>query len=163
MDLLKEKLGKDEKIESIIKQSKNEHIKNYFLSNLIYIVIWLGLDAYFAYLMTLSTVNQNYWFIIIPMVGLNLLKIWTSMFAYLKATSEVKVSAYVLTNKALYFYQDGKYKTCNKILYKDVVSVKKSEYMLDGFYVASKDNFIKIINVENMEVLQKKITEMVVR
>ena len=98
--------------------------------------------------MTLKTVKEEFWLVLIPVCGFNLLIIWTYIFKVLKEYTEKKESGYVLTDKAIYSYSNGKYKQLNRIALEDIVVVEKSEFIYDGFYVASLNTNIHITNIK---------------
>ena len=121
--------------------------------------MWIAFDIYFIYLLTKDALVEKYWFTIIPLVGVNLLKIWTSVFAYLKDLSNLKTEGYVLTNKAFYHYQNGKVKDYKKINLKNIDEIKKSEYIGDGFFVISNKKSIKVNNIDCVNELILKFRE----
>ena len=58
-----------------------------------------------------------------------------------------KSTGYVLTNKAVYYYDNGLYTSVLRIALEDIIAVEKSEYYGDGFFIASKENFIHVKNI----------------
>lgn len=140
-----------EAIERVEAQSKTAYLKNVLMANLFYIVLWIGFDIFFIYVISTKGVTEQFWFVTISVAGLNLLKIWMFVFKCLKDFAEVKTTAYAITDKAVYFFNDGKFKDYKRIAYSEIITIEKSEYYYDGFYIASADKFIKVINTNEQE------------
>ena len=138
-------INEGEEIEVVASQSKQAYLKNSLLANIIYIILWIGFDIFFVYVITMDGVKEQFWYMTISVIGLNVLRIWTYVFKCLKDFSELKV-VYILTDKAVYLYSDGKFKDLKRLAYEDIITLEKSEYYYDGFYVAGKGCTIKIIN-----------------
>lgn len=154
-------INKDEKIEINAELNIGTNIKNSIMSNLIYIIMWLAFDVFFIYIMTLEKVQKDFWFVLIPVCGFNLLILWTYVFKLLRIKGEIKDTGYILTNQAIYYYADNKYKQLKRISFEDIVVVEKSEFVFDGFYVASKNETIHVKNIkeekEMFDILIKKV------
>ena len=152
-----------EVIEFTAESSTSQHIKNSIISNIMYIVLWLAFDVFFIYIISKENISQQFWFITIPICGLNLLRVWVYVFDILKKKTEIAKTGYCLTNKALYYFSDGKYKELKRIGFEEIVAVEKSEYLCDGFFVASLDKTIQVINIkeekELFEIMIKKINQ----
>ena len=108
MDILTN-IDKNEIINENAKINTKSNIKNGFLTNLIYVILWIAFDAFFVYLMTLQTVKQEFWLVLIPVCGFNLLVVWTYVFNVLKAGVDCKDTGYILTDKAFYYYSNNKH------------------------------------------------------
>ncbi len=154
-------IKEDEKIELSATQDKLSYLKNSLLGNILYIILWIGFDIFFVYVITMDGIKEQFWYTLITVAGLNLLRVWTYVFKCLKDFEFLKTSAYVLTDKALYFINDGKYKSVKRIDFSEIVVVEKSEYYCDGFYVASEKENIQVINIKNESELFTKIANLV--
>ena len=73
------------------------------------------------------------------------------MFKCLKDFEDIKSTAYIVTDKAVYYYKDGKFKDLIRISYEEIITVEKSDYYYDGFYIASENKTIKVINTCEIE------------
>ena len=82
----------------------------------------------------------------------------------LKNRKEMEKTGYCLTDKAIYYYCDGIYKQLNRIGFDEVIAIEKSEYLMDGFYIATQTKTIKINNIKNQQkmfdVLANRMKEM---
>ena len=159
MEFVKQFFDKDEQIEFCSKCSFKSYLKNVLLANFLYIIMWVAFDLFFVYLLTKDAIVQKYWFTILPLAGLNILKVWTSVFAYLKEKNDMNNSGYVMTNKAFYEYVDNKYKVIKKIKYEDIYAVEKSDYIVDGFFLASKTDCIKVVNTPDSSELFTRLVK----
>lgn len=153
----------EEKIEFSARQDKLSYLKNSLISNILYIILWIGFDVFFVYVITMDGIKEQFWYTLITVAGLNLLRVWTYVFKCLKDFETLNITSYVLTDKALYFIQDGKYKSVKRIALSDVVVVEKSEYYCDGFYVASGKENIQVINIKNENEFFTKIANIMKR
>ena len=111
--------------------------------------------------MTLETVKQEFWLVLIPVCGFNLLVVWIYIFNLLKAGVECKDTGYILTDKAFYYYSNNKYKQLIRIAFEDIMVVEKSEYIGDGFYVASLKTTIHVKNIKEEQVLFNELIKVV--
>lgn len=152
-------IDEKEVIEVNAKFSAKTHVKNVLMSNIIYIMLWVAFDIFFAYLMTKDSINTQYWFMIIPLCGLNLIRIWVFVLKLMKEITDQKDTGYILTDKAIYYFSDGKYKQLIRIDLNDIVAVEKSEYISDGFYVATITSTIHINNVKEVNTLFNALIE----
>ena len=161
MNLVKEHFEENEIIENEYTFSRGATVKNFLISNLIYIIMWVALLVTSIYFFVkLKTVSADYWFVIITPVGFVVLRIWTLVFNYFsKIFAENKETGYILTNRAIYYYNDGIYKSVKKIAFEDIVAVEKSEFIADGFYIASKQDVIHVCNIKDENNLFVKMVE----
>jgi len=157
------KINDDEVIELNLERSPKKLLLNSIMANIMYIILWIGFDVFFIYIMTKESVSQQYWFIMVPVCGFNLIKIWVYALKTMKDISEIKHSGYALTNKAFYYYSNGKYKELKRIEFKDIVVLEKSEYMFDGFYVASLDKHIHVNNINDMKEMFEELQEKILK
>lgn len=154
-------IDKSEVVKENFKYSVKASLKNSLMANLLYVILWVAFDAFFIYLISLKTITQEFWLVLIPVCGFNLLIVWVYIFKMLKEYANQKNAGYVLTEKALYYYQDGLYKQLIKINLQDIAVVEKSEYIYDGFYVASLDSFIYVKNIQKEKELFNMLIEIV--
>lgn len=159
-NLLKDQLLENEEIEMAKSFSKKMFFKNIILANLPYIIFWVLFDILSLYIMFKEAITAKYWFNVIPTIGFNIIIIWYVILKMLKGINENKNIAYVLTNFAFYKINNGKtYKNVEKILITDIVVAEKSEYICDGYYVASNTNNIKILYTNNDQELFLALAE----
>lgn len=158
MELLNN-VSDDETLEEVYKFSKSIYLKGSLLANLIYTIMWIAFDIFFIYIMCIENVSQKFWFVIIPICGLNIIKIWMYIFKVLKDINDNKQSGYALTDKAVYYYNDGKYKELKRISFEEIVALEKSEYYSDGFFVATLTNVIHVKNIAEQKELFETLTE----
>ena len=142
-------IAEGETVECTYQKSKGSWIKNSILANIFYVILWLGFDAFFVYVITMDGVKEQFWLTLITVAGLNLLRVWTYGLKFFKETAEMEKTAYVMTDKAIYYICDGKFKTTTRIAYEDIIAVEKSEYYYDGFYVGSANQTIRVIDIAN--------------
>ena len=158
MDIIRSYLDKGEEIEVTDTFSLSSKIKNFIIGNLIYIIMWtalIGAGIYFT--LRIVTVSGDYWFVVIPVAGFVVLRLWTLIMYFLKEATENKGLGCVLTNKAVYLYRDGKYKTVEKINFGEIVIVEKSDYIADGFFVSSNKNCIHVKDIKNEKEFFEKL------
>lgn len=141
-------INENEVIEINAECKVGSQIKSTLLANLMYIILWVAFDVFFVYIITIESIQQDFWFITIPVCGFNLLIVWTYVFKVLKEKASLKGTGYILTDKAFYYYADNKYKQLQRIDLQDIITVEKSEYIADGFYVASLTNNIHVKNIQ---------------
>lgn len=158
MDIIN-KINNDEGIESTYNYSKKAYIKNCILENLLYIFLWVAFDVFFVYMMLIESVKTEFWFVILPVGGFNLLTIWLLSFIIIKNITRKKNTGCILTDKAIYLFNKGTYKELKRIGFDEVVVLEKSDYICDGFYVASKTNHIHVKNITNEKELFEKLVE----
>lgn len=154
-------IAEDEIVEVNAEIKTSKQLKNSILANLLYLFMWVAFDVFSVYILTMPKVTKDFWFIVIPVAGLNVIILWVYIFKILKDATLNKNTGYVLTDKAIYYYSDNKYKILNRIALKDIVAVEKSEFIADGFYVASLTNTIHIKNVKEEKELFNAMVEKV--
>ena len=160
MDLIKEYFVDKEEIEGEYSFSKKATVKNFLISNVFFIFMWaVMLFASFYFLAKLLQVSGDYWFVIITPLGLCLLRTWTVLFEFIKTFQYNKNVGYVLTNNAFYYYDDGAHKKVTRIAIEDIVEIKKAEFITDGFYVSSKNEYICVKNILLEKQLFEKLEE----
>lgn len=152
MELLN-RVNSGETVKISCKIKVGEYLKNKIIANIFYIALWVAFDVFFVYLLTKENISSQFWFITIPICGLNLLTIWVFIFNLIKLKSEMNNRYYILTDKAFYYCQDEKYKETKRIELSDIVVVEKSEYLCEGFYVASLNDNIHVVNIKEEKVL----------
>ena len=165
MELVEKYLKKDETIQKEYRFSTMQSIKNFFVSKIIYVIMWVVLFATSVYfLFRLLSFSSDYWFVIITPAGFVVVKLWTLVYYFLKVYEDNNKCGYVLTDKALYYYNNGKHKKVIRVAFKDITVVEKADYYFDGFYVTTKDDYILVNNIKEKnnlfeEMLQKVKTD----
>ncbi len=144
-------------------KSIKAYLKNATLANLMYIILWLAFDAFFIYILTMRAVSQQFWFVLITVCGLNLLAVWIIFFKVLKLANQIKNSEYILTEDIIYYCENNTYKTIKKIEIKDIVVLEKSEYVCDGFYIATENDYIKVENIINEKQFFDEIAQSIIK
>ncbi|MBQ9786504.1 MAG: hypothetical protein IJW25_03445 [Clostridia bacterium] len=158
MDILNN-IDEKEVIDINAEVNVSKYIKNVLLANIIYIILWIAFDIFFIFLMTKDAVSSKFWFVSLPICGFNIIRLWAFISKILKEVKEIKDTGYVLTNKAIYYYSNNKYKELKRIALEDIVAVEKSEYMLDGFFVATQTATIHIKNIVEEKELFDSLTQ----
>lgn len=161
MDLSKI-INAGETVERTEKQTRRACLKNSLMANLFYIILWIGFDIFFIYVISMKGVTEKFWFVTISVAGLNLVRLWVYVFNCFKLFAEADATTYIFTDKAVYYYYNGKFKDLKRIGYEEIITLEKSEYYYDGFYVASADKMIKVVNTNEVELfafMGKKIKE----
>lgn len=147
-------INEGEKIEKVEAQTKWACLKNSLMANLFYIILWVGFDIFFIYIISMKSVTEQFWFVTISVGGLNLVRIWVYFFNCLKSFSEADATKYIFTDKAVYYYNNGRFKDLKRISYEEIITIEKSEYYYDGFFVGSADKTIKIVNTKEVELFE---------
>ena len=159
MDIIKEFLDKDEQVIAITQTKLKMFTINKLKSYLIYIIMWLIMNAFFIYIYLMQEISNNYWFVCIPILGFDLLGLLAIFNSIAKPSNEIADIGYAYTNKALYMYNNGRHKYVNKILFTEVEGFEKAREGTKGFYVYSKTNVIKIEFIENEVFWYKEIAK----
>lgn len=108
------------------------------------IVMWLILDAFFVYLMLLKNISINYWFISIPMIGFNVLAIMSLFIDISREQNRVADITYILTNKAVYYINNGGFKQNIRVPIEEITKFEKDRDGVHTFFVCTKDNYFKV-------------------
>lgn len=147
--MLEEFLDKDEKILFQTKKQKKLYFKNYLSSIFMFIIVWVLLDAFFIYLMTIKDVSMKYWYLAIPVAGFNALSLLIMWSNFVRHTDGMSSHVYAITNKAVYSFNNHKGIDIKKILFKDITSLKKDEEN-NTFIVASATSLIEFKYIEDV-------------
>lgn len=158
MEILKEFLDKDEQIIASTKIKLKMFALNKLRSYLLYIIMWIIMNAFFLYLFFLQ-ISTQYWFVCIPIIGFDLLGLLAIFNSISKPANEMCDIGYAYSNKALYVYNEGRHKSVNKILYSDAIGFEKTREGTKGFFVYSKTNCIKVEYIESEDFWYKEIAK----
>jgi len=158
MNFVKKQFEADEVEEKTYKFSGGAMVMNYIVGNLLNIIMWIALIATsFYFLLKLLSVSNEYWFVIIPPIGFVVVRLWTLVMGLIKKYSERKETGYMLTNKAIYYFNNGNYKSVKRIAFSEIIDVVKSDYLTDGFFVASNYNIIYVKDIKKEKELHVKM------
>jgi len=122
----------------------------------IFIFMWIAMDAFFIYLLTLKDMSSTYWFVAIPIVFFNVLgglSLWVNM---AKGQNEIADICYICTNKAIYLVNEYGYKNVSKIDFTEITKVEKS-IKGEGFVVCSEFKSINVAYIHNIMEWYKEI------
>ena len=131
----------------IVKNSTTCSTKLCFFSKLksflIYIIMWIIMNGFFVYLITLEELAYKYWFVAVPIVCFDILGILMIYTAVAKDANRLSNYSYVLTDKAIYFYDDGEHKQTKRIALDNVTHFERDKNNSHIFYVCTQNDFIK--------------------
>lgn len=161
MELVKSLFDEDESVLYSEKTNISMFVKRKLLGMLPLIVMWILLDAFYIYLTTLNSIANKYWFILIPIVGFNIIALVCVYVSIAKNCILVESIGYVFTNKGIYKYDDSGYKNVDVILFEDLIDFEKNKNSLGGFIIRSEYKTIVLNDFKDVKVWYTKIATMI--
>lgn len=151
-------INKDEKIIMTTSCSLKKCIGAKLLSN---IVMWLLMNGFFLYLITLQKIAYKYWFVCVPIIGFDVLGALAIYICIFKYYNSIADNNYILTDKAVYLYVDNTYKLNKRLSFESITRFEKDKSNPNIFYVCTKNDFIKIENIKNSNTFYSELAKMV--
>lgn len=140
----KDKVLPNETILYEAKANLKQCIKSRLSAWLLMIVMWVIMDAFFVYLILLKSISINYWFVAIPVIGFNVLAMLMFFVDVSREQNRVADITYILTDKAVYYINNGGFKQNIRFSIQDIVKFEKDKNSVHTFFVCVKDNFFKV-------------------
>jgi len=157
MDLVKSLFDSDETVLFSEKVKLSMFVKRKIISMLPLGIMWILLDVFYIYLTTLNSIADKYWFIMIPIIGFNIIAVLSVYVSIAKACILVEHIGYVFTNKGIYKYDDSGYKNIDVILFEDLIGFEKNKNAFSGFIIRSEFKSIVLNDFKGVNMWYTKI------
>lgn len=154
-------IEKGEKILITSKYSGKACTMSKLKSCLLYIIMWVLMNAFFIYLLLLEKLAYKYWFVAVPIICFDIVGILVLYNLIAKSINKIADCTYAITDKAFYLYNKGKYKQIKRFAFEDIILFEKDKTNAHIFYVCTKNDFIEVSFIENENEFYAQIAKMV--
>lgn len=115
----------------------------------LYIFMWVIMNAFFVYLTLLEKISYKYWFVSVPIICFDIIGILALYNFISKSINKIAEYTYVITDRAFYFYNGGKYKQLKRFSFQDITYFEKDKRDSHIFYVCSKNDYVEVAYIQN--------------